>query len=529
MSEVHAASRLHEPIDSHAFRNSYLKLTEWMRSRLLNEKNVNDMLAIARFYGEIRWANSDGVYHDDPVEEAVESRVLQSKKLHLPNFSKTDGETVLVASALYDSGGHSRVVLHWLKAFAETNNHRLLITRSAASRFMQSVEALNVPHHLCANSGIELINEILHYCADAERVVLHIHPDDIAAAIASRILAKFRKQIIFFNHADHVFSYGISSAQLVGEVSSYGVALNKRMRRINDYSYLGIPIDYSSSQPCLKAPKTTNPEQTVLSCGAPYKYAPGQSFFGDFIDSVLQVRPNVTFLLVGPTGNEPWWAGTRRRWDARIRFFGELSHAKYLEIMLTADIYVDSFPITGGTAFPEALLNGKVVAGLNNPIQGYSPVDELRSEDVSALTIQVINLLDGNSASICKVVETRNKAEAVHSIKAFRKRIEGAYAGLCEKNMEGNVSVDTSWIEKTWENTCNYIATHDTPHWFDLPVGFSTSYLHKLHSVGNLQNSVFISDAIKQGILALLPPTIRKELIVRRTQQLARVKRNQFV
>ena len=45
-----------------------------------------------------------------------------------------------------------------------------------------------------------------------------------------------------------------------------------------------------------------------------------------------------------------------------------------------ADVYVDSFPITGGTAFPEALLNGKLVAALKNPFQGYSPVDELGSE-----------------------------------------------------------------------------------------------------------------------------------------------------
>jgi hypothetical protein len=506
------------------FRESYEHLVQWIRSRLIAEKNVNHMLAIARFYGEIRWANFDGVYQDDGVEDAVEARVLQSKRLHLPDLSTKDGGTVIIASTLFDVGGHSRVVLNWMKAFAELKNHRLLITRSITRVFRESLATQDIPYHLCENSGVDLINEILKYCSNAQRVVLHIHPDDIVTSVASRILAKSGKSIIFYNHADHVLSYGISSAQLVCEISSYGIELNRRTKRTKAYCYVGIPIDFPDPKPSLELAAPTKSTKTVLSCGASYKYAPGNAFFGDFVDSLLRARQDVTVLLVGPTGNEHWWDETRACWGARVHFLGNVSHGDYINVMREADVYVDSFPVTGGTAFPEALLNGKPVAGLINPMQGYSPVDELRSANLSDLTDQVVNLLDSDSKRICKIEDVRIRTEAAHSIRAFRERIESAYAGSLGANASSNVSVDTRWLEKSWENSCRYIASHYTSHWFSLPSVFSLSYLGKLHSERNLQESTFMSDAIKHVILALFPHAIRHQMIALRTEQLARTR-----
>jgi hypothetical protein len=258
-------------------------------------------------------------------------------------------------------------------------------------------------------------------------------------------------------------------------VSNYGIELNLRARKLHNYCYLGIPIDFQGYQRCKDVTVESKLNKTVLSAGDTYKYAPGMVFFGSFIDDLLQQRSDVTFLLVGPTGNEPWWAKVRERWRNRVQFLGHISHDKYLEAMQKSKVYVDSFPITGGTAFPEALLNGKFVVGLHCPLEGYSPVDEVRAGDVHTLTRQVVNLLNGDPAEIRRIEEIRKKATIAHSITEFRKRVKNIYSGSYDKNTKYKVDVDTYWLEKRWAHNAEiYLPGRIMPAM--VPVKFGVSF-----------------------------------------------------
>jgi hypothetical protein len=57
-----------------------------------------------------------------------------------------------------------------------------------------------------------------------------------------------------------------------------------------------------------------------------------------------------------------------------------LPFEEYKALLTQADFYVDSYPIPGGTAFAEQLIQGRRCIGLVSPIQGYSPADMLKSE-----------------------------------------------------------------------------------------------------------------------------------------------------
>ena len=500
------------------FRGSFEQIIEWMRHQLITETKVNHLLAIAQFYGIFRMLNFDGVYQDNEIEEIVELRVSQSDQLTLPDMSKTNGGTILIVSHLLDFGGHSRVVLNWLAALREESSHRLLITQMVSDNSRSRLESQEINFHLCVNQGVQLVNEITAYCANAERVVLHIDPTDIAATTAVRILAKASKRIIFYNHADHRFSFGISSAHLVCEVSNYGIQLNRRARRIQDSCYLGIPIVFRAQRTGEEMAVANKAEKTVLSAGDSYKYAPGAAFFGTFIDDLLQQRDDVTFLLVGPTGKEPWWIKAKERWCNRIHFLGQLSHSKYLDVMQNADVYVDSFPITGGTAFPEALLNGKRVAGLHSPLEGYSPVDELRARDVPSLTQQVINLLNGDPASIRTIEEIREKAAAIHSIAEFRERVRNVYSGCYTRNSETKVDVDTYWLERRWAHNAElYLPGRIMPA--TVPLKFCMSFKSQANRLLGPFVSKYRGYILLGIIFRLLPPAAR---------EWAQVMRNRF-
>jgi glycosyltransferase involved in cell wall biosynthesis len=493
---------------SSAFRNSYTQITEWMRAQLFAEGNVDHLLSIAQFYGLFRWSNADGVYQDNDLEDFVERRVLQNKKLSLPNLQEASAGIVLVASELLDFGGHSRVVLNWLKAFREDGNHRLLITRRVTNVFKATLESQRIPFYLCVKQGIELVNEIIACCANAEQVVLHIHPDDIVTAIAARLLARSGKRIVFYNHADHAFSFAITSAQMVCEISTYGIELNKRARRLQNSCYLGIPIECRNGRTHREVNSDKNPNKTVFSGGDSSKYVPGPEFFGEFIDSLLQQRNDVTFLLAGPTGSEPWWSDVKERWGTHIQFLGNVSHSKYLDIMQKADVYVDSFPVTGGTAFPEALLCGKLVAGLSNPIQGYSPADELKVGDVQALTERVIKLFDYDKETICKIEETMQKASTIHSITEFRERVINMYIGTSDKDARSNVTVDTHWRENRWERNKS-VCVPGGAVWFRLPWSFCIGLSFRFSGLDGASGRKQREYIIRRIALKCLPAGLR--------------------
>jgi glycosyltransferase involved in cell wall biosynthesis len=477
MNDVARKIQSLDPKQSDAFRDSFERIIEWMRYRIFSERNINRLLAIAQFYGTLRLLNFDGVYQDNEIEDMIEERVVLSGKLTLSDMSKTNSTTVLIASNLVSYGGHSRVVLNWLTAFEEEDSHKLLITQTVSEAIKSKLEFQSVPFRLCAKQGIELINEIVAYCANVKQVVLLIDPSDIAATIAARILAKSGKHIIFYNHADHRFSFGICSAHLVCEISQYGIELNRRARPLQAFCYLGIPIDFRGYQICKEVTEESKLAKTVLSSGGSYKYAPGTVFFGRFIDELLEQRSDVSFMIVGPTGNEPWWVKVRERWCDRVHFADLMSQDKYFDIMKKADVYVDSFPVTGGTAFPEALLNGKAVAGMHGALEGYSPADELRAGDIHTLTRQVIALLDGDPISVRRIEEIRIRAAEIHSITQFRERVENIYFGYYDRNTGHKVDVDTYWLENRWaQNAEIYLPGRILPTMVPLKFGVSFKF-----------------------------------------------------
>ena len=510
MSKVNSANQSDHESQVATFCASYRQLIDWARSRVIAEKNVDHLLAMAEFYGSLRWGNFNGIYEDSDLQGIVQKKVLQSRHLHLPDLTRKQGGTVLIASSLYKSGGHSRVVLNWLKAFKEDAQHRLLITRHVASDYRDDLDKHGIIYQLCASRGIELINEILAYCAAADRIVLLIHPSDIITTTAGTILAASGKPIIFYNHADHVFSFGISSATVVCEVSSYGIELNKRTHRVKEYSYLGIPIDFLGTTAASNIPTSKKQSQTVLSGGDSYKYAPGKTCFSNLVDNVLDKRDDITFLLVGPTGKEPWWTAVRERWGNRIQFMGGmLTYGQYLDTLASSDVYVDSFPITGGTAFPEALLSGKLVTGLSNPIQGYSPADALRVADVQELSEEIIRLLDRDPASMSKVEQARECAMAIHSLASFRERVKNIYAGIYDKSAPSKVSIDTHWLERRWKNGKSVSLSYREELWFRLPLRYCIGFKFRFSRLFGVEGHKDSLNLMRRIFVKPLPGLIR--------------------
>ena len=74
--------------------------------------------------------------------------------------------------------------------------------------------------------------------------MLHIHPNDVACAVAVRFAKRLHPaiEVCFINHADHVFSVGIGAADRVFEISTYGWGLRPMRGTEATSSFIGLPI-----------------------------------------------------------------------------------------------------------------------------------------------------------------------------------------------------------------------------------------------------------------------------------------------
>lgn len=440
-----------------AMKREYARFMDWLRRTILEATSADEAIALAQSYGFARAANFDGVYCDDAVEQKVEQLYLaeHGAAASAPG-NATVNRVVLVASNLYDIGGHTPICLQWVRAQPMGWPHELVVTRSLTERNRTTLREAGCAWTVLASDRSAGVTELLRHCAGAGLIVLHTHPEDIVAAVAARIARASGSRVIFYNHADHRFSYGIRSADVVAEVSHLGRALNARSGRVTGEScWLGIPIEPPPDASPASRNRKSGPHPTVMASGSPWKFRPSEEAnFGDFIDRLLAADRDVVIKLVGPDGKEPWWGDRPRRWGARVVFEGMLPRQEYLAATRAADVFVDSFPVTGGTAFAEAVLAGALGTGIPVSTMGYSACDALRVPTTSALVERVEALLRGDADQLEQVNRVRATLLSHQTPGAFKRRIEQTYRGEQAASVipyPEPAGLDTHWFERDWE------------------------------------------------------------------------------
>ncbi len=368
-----------------------------LRSAALRADSAETSLNLAEAYGSLCWQNNDGFLSDDALEASLTGKFASTLRDH--NTPKTSKKTVRwlhVLSQSYSHGGHSRMALSLMAEQAKAGESlAVMLTRATCSDFAEACANMGVPLEVVGGSLLDRARAVYRRAVQAEVLVLHIHPDDIGAALGARLAGENGTRVLFINHADHVFSYGSGAAGAVMEISGYGWRQTVLYRKARAQCYLGIPVDvFPAADPVPASVETVTRTGPVLSIGSPAKYMPdGRNDFPAFVSNLLD-RCDRSFEFIGPDGTEPWWRAAVSRHGDRIRFNGYMPYAAANERLQQASAYVDSFPIAGGTAFPQALLAGIPVFGLADQSNGYGPLDSLRSPSTEVLLDELVHYLD---------------------------------------------------------------------------------------------------------------------------------------
>lgn len=401
-----------------------------LRRRALRTRDAETALRYGNALGRLCWLNIDGLLADDALEVALDARHGPTLCALTGRFVPPAGEWdwLHVLSEAYDTGGHTRLA-EILMAEQARGGARVavVITRAGTPRFAQFCMETGVARLTVSGGLTDRAAALLAQGRRAARIALHIHPDDLGAALAARRLRAEGRRVLFVNHADHVFSWGPGAADVVLEVSGFGWRRTAEARQARVQGFLGIPalVSHAASRISSLPPA---PNAPVMSMGHASKYRPAPGLdFPAFVEHLL-ARTEHPFELIGPTGQEPWWRGAVERFPGRLCFAGPLPYEKAAARLSSAACYIDSFPVGGGTAMLQALSTGLTVFGLGSETAAYSPLDALRSRSPEILADDVAGFLE-RGAELPLQTEIRRRVATDFSPAAVAARLKEAADG----------------------------------------------------------------------------------------------------
>ncbi|GGC83054.1 hypothetical protein [Undibacterium terreum] len=416
-------------------------------------RSFDEAIAMSRFLGELLWKNSMGQYELAQLEFLL----LQKYKEEFAQIPAPAHrcEYLHVLTKAYDTGGHTRIVEHLLSSTA-LSEAAVLVTEELRPNAKRKLSAAK---HGCTllprqKAGRQKILQLIALFAQHTTVILHIHPYDIDAVFAAAVAKHyFGTRIYLYNHADHVFSYGHGIADRVLEVSYFGWALRAR-RNIQDKSvFAGIPLKLPKGNiASASAPIETG--SYLASAGTAYKYKPNKEFsFPRFALEYAKIRQD-RLILIGPKlWSNWWWWKVWMKLKSRVEFHARMPHDKYLAFLSQAKAYVDSFPLTGGTAFPEIFSLGIPSFGVLTGSHGYSPADQLKSPSIDALIRDLSAFLAAQQNQRVETATILAQIHEVHSIENVADRIRYAYdltTGQKQPPWDNPGIIDNYFYEKIW-------------------------------------------------------------------------------
>ena len=303
-----------------------------------------------------------------------------------------------------NAGGHTRVVENWIDFEAGNQTHSLLLTSQVPGMEIRNELSKNIDkasgrlYILKNESLISKALKLREIASQYETVVLHTHMYDVVPTIAFGV-EEFKRPILFYNHADHVFWLGIGVSDVVIDISTIGNEISSIKRGLNDCVILPIPVNIpmrnSDRASCKNRLNIPYDKKIILSVGSPFKYRPTDEFdFPKMAQSLVSFSDDYVFCIVGPSGGESWWKSILYHSQSKIITMGWVPHEGLSDYYSSADLYIDGFPVGGATACIEAIASGIPLITVDNGLTQFDFAKHYQVEKDSVVT-SAIDFLSG--------------------------------------------------------------------------------------------------------------------------------------
>ncbi len=388
-----------------------------------NKQRPEDALNWVTIATSFAWECHTGLFSDGRLEKiafeigekldflSVTWKSLSAQQV-IPKSSKK--RVLHVATTVFSTGGHTRLIKNWIKSFPNFEHWLLLINQRVGSvpPFLSETVTANSGQIIILPDKDSLLAKAKNLrqiaCNNFDYVFLHHHPNDVVPLVAFAI--DNCPPVAVVNHADHVFWVGVSIADLVIDFCRSGCEISLE-RRIAKKSvivpYLVDVIEPTISRTSARQQLSINEDETILlSIGSAYKFQPieERNFFVT-AEKILEKNSKARLFLIGPDDN----CGTGALKNNRIKFLGRVEDPILYQI--AADIYLEGFPMGGGLASIESVLLGACPVFAYNSLPLLSTIRLLEFEN-EVKTEQTEN---DYIADVSKLIENsdlrKNRAE----------------------------------------------------------------------------------------------------------------------
>lgn len=413
-----------------------------------NSRDVAQVLNLAEHFGKFHWLNTTDRWAFPELERHVFQMVEPIIGDLVVPSERT--RTLHVLSEGYDIGGHTPLCVNLIKEQKRRKEDVVLaITRQATKKIIDEVSEASIQVIHPKGVGIEKLKSLCNIFLASKSIVLHIHPDDIMAALAAMIAERHGIHCHFVNHADLHFSYGPSSCSSILEITWASWITSQKYRFPKRQSFLGIPSSTFNVEDLKKTGDTSIPSYPYfISVGGVQKYQLQQSNkFVDFVEYLCGTKKQ-NLVLVGPSDRTPFAKLTEQAQN-NLLLLGIQDRAQTLRLMAASQAYIDSFPEGGGTSVINAMKMGLPVFGAKSKVGMYG--DDYVSENTNDLK-NAIDLFLESGMPPSTLTERAKFVDEHFSIGACTDRLERTIAGESVQipYQFDTDSIDLTYYQKRW-------------------------------------------------------------------------------
>ena len=416
-----------------------------LKKCFLNEKKIEKKLKIAKYYATFCFENRTGTFQDLEFEKEL-GKISAEYAINTYEVKENSNDRTLhVATEVYSSGGHTRVINNWIKF--EGKEQDLLIINSKRSQITDWLKNTLIVAKgkiilLQEKDDLEKAKELFNIAKNYKRIILHVHPNDIIPILAFSN-SKIRRKIYFYNHADHVFWLGLTINKCVLDLTFDGRIMSLKKRGVKNTKVLSIPLEKN-----IKEEKVVDRNQiyklynlecnskVIFSMATEYKYNTILKYnFFEFLEELIPflIENNTYFLIAGPSLSKESWKKIYEKSKKRIIPLGIVSKEKVKELWKIVDIYVDSFPLNSYTCLLEAIANNIISVSLKTPIPDLDCLKDIKIDSMEKFIEEIKkNIINRNNISKENI---EFKLEKFHFKNGFLNNLKKIYLENDEKDI----------------------------------------------------------------------------------------------
>lgn len=353
--------------------NIYKRNFEKILDSINTTDDFNEKLNLAIYASKYFVYHNTG-YFTSSVLERFFLKCAKTIHLELHNIQYKKDSILHVLTNGYETGGHTRVVERWIKNASPNQVHSVLQTKQTGvslSVLRNIVKEHNGNFIVFSNklSITEKAIELRKLGMKYEYVVLHTHMEDPIPIIAFGT-DDFTRPVLLYNHASHMPWLGKSVADVVLDIEK-GDQVTSEKRKISNTFFLGVPsksVSIEISDKNKERFKLNIPvdKKVIVTSGMAMKYRniSGKSF----IDYLIDIMDDNTYCyVIGVEKNNKEWKKSILKSGKKIFLLGVVDFNKgYLNYLKAADLYLDSYPVGGGTATIDAIASGTPALSLQS-------------------------------------------------------------------------------------------------------------------------------------------------------------------